>query len=90
MSDMEPLTHDIYEFIVDFIRTKGFSPSLREIAKGCYVAHSSLYAHLGVLEGKDWIAREFNIPRSIRLGKNAPDYIPPEAGEDDEDDKANV
>jgi hypothetical protein len=28
--------------------------------------------HLVHLEAREWIIREYNIPRSIRLGKNAP------------------
>ena len=75
MTEIDPLTQTVYEFIVAYIREKGFAPSLRDIGKGCHLAHTTIYVHLGVLEGKGWIAREYKVPRSIRLGEQAPDYI---------------
>jgi SOS-response transcriptional repressor LexA len=74
MTEMEPLTLAVYEYITRFLRDEGFSPSLREIGQGCNMAHTTLYSHLGILEGKDWIVREYKVPRSIRLGRHAPDY----------------
>ena len=77
MSEIDSLTLAIYDFIVAYIREKGFAPSLRDIGRGCHLAHTSVYGHLGILEGKGWIAREYKVPRSIRLGEKAPDYVPP-------------
>jgi repressor LexA len=83
MSEIEALTRAIYDFIVGYLRKKGYSPTLREIGRGCHMAHTTVYSHLGILEGKDWIVREYNVPRSIRLGKLAPDYIPPQDEDSD-------
>jgi hypothetical protein len=47
------------------------------------MSHTTVYSHLGILEGKDWIVREYNVPRSIRLGVHAPDYIAPDDAETD-------
>jgi SOS-response transcriptional repressor LexA len=83
MTEIDTLTRDIYDFIVAYIRKRGFSPTLREIGAGCYMSHTTVYSHLGILEGKDWIVREYNVPRSIRLGVHAPDYIAPDDAETD-------
>ena len=77
MTEIDALTQTIYDFIVAYIREKGFAPSLRDIGKGCHLAHTTIYGQLGILEGKGWIAREYGVPRSIRLGEQAPDYTPP-------------
>lgn len=77
MTEIDTLTQGVYDFIVGFIRDSGYSPTLREIGTGCHMAHTTVYNHLGKLEGKDWVVREYNVPRSIRLGEHAPDYIAP-------------
>ena len=41
---MEALTErqkEVYDFIVKFRNEKGYSPSLREIGKGCYISSVS-------------------------------------------------
>lgn len=73
---LEPITRQVYEFIRDFHRREGFSPSLREIGEGCYVAHTTALTHIARLEGMGWVTREFLKPRSIRLAEFAPDYNP--------------
>ncbi len=64
----------VYEYIRDSIRERHLNPTVREIAKGCYLAPSTVLPYLNFLEGKGWIVREYAIPRSIRLGEQAPDY----------------
>ena len=77
MTEMDPLTRDVYDYIVWYLKEHNYSPALREIGKGCSVAHTTVITHLARLEGKDWIVREYGVPRSIRLGEHAPDYVPP-------------
>lgn len=63
----------IFEYIRDYLREhEQLPPTQREIAEGCFMAPSTMAQHLAHLEAREWIIREYNIPRSIRLGKNAP------------------
>jgi SOS-response transcriptional repressor LexA len=63
----------IFEYIRNYLQEhEHLSPTYREIADGCYMATSTMAQHLVHLEAREWIIREYNIPRSIRLGKNAP------------------
>lgn len=66
----------VYEYVRDYLRLNRLSPTLREIADHCYLAHSTASFKLSKLEAKGWIMRELNMPRSIRLGEQAPDYLP--------------
>jgi SOS-response transcriptional repressor LexA len=75
LSDQRTL--QIYACIRDWLLHKGMSPSLRDIGDECGMSHTSTITHLSRLEGMGWIEREYKIPRSIRLGTNAPDYRPP-------------
>ena len=60
-------TQRVYQFIKQFIEQRGFPPSQREIAEGCYMARSSVQRHLDVLEAKGLIEREMGIARSLSL-----------------------
>lgn len=73
-----PLTLQVYEFIRTYWQETGMSPTLREIATGCYASPSTIMRHLDRLEGMGWIMREMSKPRSIRIGEHAPDYRPVE------------
>ena len=77
MTDIDPTTRDVYEFIRDYLEEEKRSPSVREIGDGCYVGHTTILTHLARLEGMGWIEREMNMARSIRLGERAPDYDDP-------------
>lgn len=71
---LPPLTQKIYAYIRDYIEEHdNLSPTLREIAQGCDMHHTSLLRHLDKLEAKEWIIREMGRARTIRLGRNAPD-----------------
>lgn len=69
----DPQTLRVYRFVRDFIRAEGISPSQREIADGSFMATSTMVIHLTRLEMKGWLYRDYNIPRSVRLGEFAPD-----------------
>jgi repressor LexA len=57
----------VYHFVRDFIETEGYSPSLREIADGCYLSMGSVTRYLDKLELRGLIYREPGKARSIRL-----------------------
>lgn len=61
---------EVYDFISRFVDTHGYSPSFEEIAEG--VALSSLatvHKHIGNLESKGLLTRDYNRARSIDLVK---------------------
>ncbi|MEO8611651.1 MAG: hypothetical protein ABI690_27375 [Chloroflexota bacterium] len=64
-------TEMVYRFIVEYIETKGISPSQREIAEGCYVARSAVIRHLDRLEAWGRIIRDPNKARSLHLPKKS-------------------
>jgi len=71
MSVLEQLTErqkDVYEFVRDKIRNRGYGPTVREI--GDYFQISSpngVMCHLKALEKKGLITREPNMSRAIQL-----------------------
>jgi SOS-response transcriptional repressor LexA len=74
MTEIEDLlTLQVFEYIKDYLQEQEqLSPTYREIAEGSLMAMSTMAQHLVRLESKEWIIREYKLPRSIRLGKNAP------------------
>lgn len=80
MIDMDENTKRVFRFIWDALHDRHLSPTLREIGDGCFIAHTTVSNHLARLEGMGWIERDFNKPRSIRLGPNAPKTLPPDFG----------
>jgi len=61
----------ILDYIIDFIRKRGYAPSVRDIASGCDISSSSLAQyHLKVLERQGYIHRDPEISRSIALVKS--------------------
>ena len=58
----------VYEFLKDRIRNRGYAPSIREIAAHLGVRSShGVVCHLQALERKGLIARESHTPRAIQL-----------------------
>lgn len=63
MTDREK---DIFEFIISFIGKYGYSPSIREITKGVYLASTySVQRHLVNLSDKGFLKHTPKTPRSI-------------------------
>ena len=70
----------VYSFICTYlVDHNGYSPSLREIAKGCFISVSNVLRYVDKLEGQGRIAREPGMARSIRL-----------VGSDSEKNETNV
>ncbi len=57
----------VYDFIVAYLEEIHFPPSIQEIAQGTYMSRGNVIRYLDLLEARGYLAREFNIPRSIRL-----------------------
>lgn len=62
----------VFRFVRDFIRERGMAPSQREIAEATFMATTTMVIHLTRLEMRAWLYRDYNIPRSIRIGECAP------------------
>src|SRR5512140_3646668 len=59
---------DVYEFIRDKIRTRGYGPTVREIGKNFSInSPNGVVCHLKALEKKGLITREPNMSRAIQL-----------------------
>lgn len=57
---------EILEFIKQFIRDKGYPPSVREIGDGVYLSSSStVHGHLTRLEKNGYIKRDPTKPRTL-------------------------
>jgi repressor LexA len=64
---------NILDFIADFITSKGYSPSVRDIAKGCGIGSATVAQyHLNVLEKEGYIRRDSDVSRSISLTRKLP------------------
>jgi SOS-response transcriptional repressor LexA len=60
--------HLVYNFIVNYITTNGYSPSYREITKGCHISSvSEIIRYLNKLQSMGKIKMKDNTPRAIRI-----------------------
>jgi repressor LexA len=76
MADLSRLTErqrDVYEFIQDRIRHRGYGPTVREIGTQFKISSpNGVMCHLKALEKKGLITREPNMSRAIMLADHAP------------------
>lgn len=64
---------EVLDFIANFVRDKGYSPSYEEIANGLDLASlATVHKHIQALETKHYVRRGFNQSRSLEL---APRYF---------------
>jgi len=65
--------HRILEFIDQFIEEKGYSPSIRDIVKGCGISSTSVVDYnLRILERQGQLRRDAEVSRGIvRMGRGA-------------------
>ncbi len=77
MSDMEKLTErqrEVYEFIREKIRARGYGPTVREIGSHFKISSpNGVMCHLKALEKKGLIHREPNMSRAIMLTTDQPE-----------------
>jgi len=63
---------EILNFIINFMKKNGYSPSLEEIGEGVKLSSiATVFQHLTNLEKKGCIKRKWNRGRSLELGENA-------------------
>ncbi len=71
MSQFDQLTErqkDVYDFIRDKIRNRGYGPTVREIGENFQISSpNGVMCHLKALEKKGLITREPNMSRAIQL-----------------------
>lgn len=68
LTNLTPKQRKVYEFIRQTIRTRGYGPTVREIADKFGIrSPNGVMCHLRALEKKELIAREPNRSRAIRL-----------------------
>lgn len=70
MNELTERQQEVYNFITQFIEEKGYSPSFREIMKGCYFGSISTVAgYIDRLVKKGVIAYTPYTPRTIQPKK---------------------
>src|SRR5690625_160314 len=68
MTKLSKRQQSILNFIKEEVRTKGYPPSVREIAQAVGLASSStVHGHLSRLENKGYIRRDPTKPRAIEV-----------------------
>lgn len=73
---LTPKQKDILDFITSFTRSKGYSPSLEEVAKKIGLkAISTVHQHIEALNKKGYLKKEENQPRGVSLLQEKPDSI---------------
>ena len=70
---------ETYQFIIDFIKENGYSPSYREIANGVGCALSTVVGRLEKLVKFGMIEMKANVPRTISVVGYS--YVKDERGE---------
>jgi repressor LexA len=61
----------VYDFLADFVKTRGYSPSFEEIGEGLGLSSlATVHKHISNLEKKGLLKRDYNRSRSI-------DVLPP-------------
>jgi repressor LexA len=77
MADLTNLTgrqREVYEFVRDKIRTRGYGPTVREIGTEFKISSpNGVMCHLKALEKKGLITREPNMSRAIMLSTETPE-----------------
>jgi repressor LexA len=82
---------ELMDFLTEFIRKNGFSPSYEEIAAGLQLASlATVHKHIQALQAKNYLRRSFNHSRSLEIGERfvseeharrpAPDFTVPLLG----------
>lgn len=58
---------EILDFIVAFIRERGYPPSIREIGKSFHIYPRAVFDHLKALEKKGYVRRQGTLSRSLEV-----------------------
>lgn len=57
----------VYAYIRVYLHQYGYGPSIREIARDCFMSPANVYRYLDWLEARGYITRQSGVARSIRL-----------------------
>jgi DNA-binding MarR family transcriptional regulator len=68
--DQQETVEQVYTFIKNYIYEYTRSPSLKEIADGCFMSRTNVTRYVDRLEGMGRIARDPKFARSIILLKD--------------------
>lgn len=60
---------EVLNYIIRFKEVNGYSPTVREIATGCYRSRTTIQPILERLQDKGYITRKENAQRTIRVIK---------------------
>ncbi|MFC2036139.1 transcriptional repressor LexA [Chloroflexota bacterium] len=75
MKRLSNIQKQIIDFIEKFIKKYDYSPSVRDVARGCSIASSTVTQyHLNILEREGYISRGRKVSRSISLLKRQSDF----------------
>jgi SOS-response transcriptional repressor LexA len=66
-NDQEQILREVLQFIREFINEHGISPSITEVADGCFRSRSGVVRYLDLLQARGYIERIPRSPRSISL-----------------------
>jgi repressor LexA len=58
---------EVFDFIAEYHRKNGFSPSYSEIAGGLGLSHSTIITYIGILRNKGYVHFLPGIPRSLTV-----------------------
>lgn len=61
------INYFVYKYLVDFITSNSYSPSMREIADGIGVSTQTVHSHLNMLENLGKIHMQSGKARTISL-----------------------
>jgi SOS-response transcriptional repressor LexA len=64
---LSPRQQDIFVFISNYIKGKGFPPSLADIGRGLELSVTSVATYLNIMKKKGVLSSEERTARSIRL-----------------------
>ena len=67
-SSLDPQTlEDVFNFLCQYYRQFGYSPTMRELSGACYMSRPNMYRYLDQLVGQGRISRDSGIARGITL-----------------------
>lgn len=67
---LSPRQKQIFEYIKEFLKKRGYSPSLKEIGKRFGVGKSTIHQHVEALKEKGYLDKTIYQPRTIEIMKD--------------------
>jgi repressor LexA len=70
---------EVFDFVAEYCRKNGFSPSYNEIAGALGLSHSTVITYIGILRHKGFVHSLPGIPRSLTIVRPEPPENEPAA-----------